>query len=335
MRPEKQNSNDGDSRRGGKNAILSRVLMGLLVFAVVTALSRLLPVSMPGELSLGQMTRHAAEPCQACPTTEQIVAVGIKPGEDKWFLNVRFAAPPFNTTMHTWFAGVPGAMEVQQTGKAWRIPRAKHAGMLAVASVTQRDNQVVFGFPAALRISGVAVGTGSGDRLPASGFAEPVFSPASHFNATDVVLLLIFVASAWYVFKRGLAVELADLIVVMASVAVSVMVRRPLAGALAQMTTSPQTAALAAGGLAVVVLGTAGFFWVTALRRFVQGGAQAIDFRLNGVCGSTAAALRQCVMLAMLLTAGADLAVLGWASASIHSSIIGETLVHAWKGLFT
>jgi hypothetical protein len=41
-----------------------------------------------------------------------------------------------------------------------------------------------------------------------------------------------------------------------------------------------------------------------------------------------------CVVLAMLLTAGVDLSVLRWANAVIDSSIIGGTLVHAWRGLF-
>jgi uncharacterized membrane protein required for colicin V production len=331
MLPE-QMSNSNDRGRG--NAIASRVLVGLLVFAVITALSRLLPASMPGELSLGQMTRRIAKPCRVCQPTEQIVAVGMTAGEDRWYVNVRFAARPFNTSLRISFAGVPGAVELQQTGTTWRVARERRAGIPSVASLTQRDNQLVLGFPAALRTNGVAAGTGPGDRLPASGFAEPVFASAAHFNATDLVILLIFAASASYGFKRGLALELPDLIVVMASVAVAVAVRRPLAGHLTPLTGSPQTAALLAGGLAVVVLGTVSFLLLPALRRFVWAGAQGMDVRIGGVFGSTAAALRQCVVVAMLLAAAADLSVLRWANADIHSSLIGGTLLHAWKGLF-
>jgi uncharacterized membrane protein required for colicin V production len=315
------------------SAILLRLAISILGFAVVLALTFIVPTNMPGQISASQMTWHGAPECASCPPTEQLVAAALSAGEDRWFLNIKFAAPPFNSVLRIAFAGTSAVLELRQVGKTWRGP-ADRASVPPVASVTQRDTLLIVGLPAELHITGVALSTSSGDRLPESGFMAPMFPGAAQFNATDVTILLILGLSGWFGFRRGMSAEIVDLIVLIVSVVLSAIVARPLGAWIAGLTGSPRAGAALAGGIMVVLLAIAGFLLVPKMLGSIGAGAKELDLRLSGAFGSAAACTRQMMVVAMLLTVGTDLSVLRWASSNIQSSLIGGPLVDAWHTLF-
>jgi uncharacterized membrane protein required for colicin V production len=186
-----------------------------------------------------------------------------------------------------------------------------------------------------LRTSGFAVTTGTGDRLPAAGFAPLTYPVAAHFNLTDLVLLLILAATAWYGTVRGFVLEIVDLSVLALSLVIAAIAYRPLAALFSSIADSSAAAATIGSGLTVVVVVFAGVFLVR--RCFPAIGTMPGPFGApaNAVLGGAAGCMRQLPVLAMLLAAATDLAVLQWASGSIHSSLFGGALIHAWKTLFS
>jgi len=299
----------------------------------LVALSLLLPASIPGELSPNQMTPHGSALCQACPPTEQLTAVGMLASDSSWYVNVRFAVPPLNARLRIAFQGIPGFVDVQQSGTAWGNPRSRQRDSITPTNAQQSGNQVVFAFPATLRATGVAIATASGDRIPDSGFLEPSYPAAPHFNATDAVLLLILLATALYGFKRGLLRELGDLLVIIVSLVVAGIAYKPL-GALFAGLSNPRAAAILASGALVLAFALIGFLVLPVLSKPFAAMTSSLDPMFNKLGGSFTGCMRQLVVLAMLLGVGTGLSVLPWADASIHSSLLGSALIHAWQTVF-
>ncbi len=256
-------------------------------------------------------------------------------GDDAWHVNVRFAVAPLNARVALSFDGVPGTIDLRQVGKEWRYGSRPPNASLQLKGLGQRDNLVVFDVPVALRVNGVAIGTGSGDRIPASAFVAPVYPSATQFNATDIVLLLVFVVTAAYGYRRGALVEAADLIAIMTGVAIAAVAFRPVAAVLARITEYPRGSAALGSGILVLASATVGFLLVPRLTARFESATHGVDPVVNGAVGSLTACLRQLPVLAMVLTIGTDVAVLRWASPSINSSALGTVLLHAWKTVFS
>jgi uncharacterized membrane protein required for colicin V production len=304
-----------------------------MVFLAVVALSLLLPRALPGELPAGEMTPHGSAVCGACPPTEKIAAAGLALTPNGGALSVRFAATPLNSKLTILLDGVPGELTLSQNGAAWGYAGRKRAAV-RLAGSAQRDDIVVFTFPADLRVSGFALKTSAGDRFPDSGFASPVYPQPPHFNASDVALLLLLAAAAWYGVKRGFLFEVADLVVVFASLAIAALAYRPAAAAISQMTHSRAAAAIIASGILLIVTGLAGFFLVRRHLGVLIQGTPPFDWRIGALLGGVAGCLRQLPVLAMVLAASADLTALHWASSNINSSLLGSALLHTWRMLF-
>jgi uncharacterized membrane protein required for colicin V production len=311
-----------------------RSLVALLVFVVLAVLSLLLPRRMPGELSGAELTPHAAPACQSCPPTEQITGAALATGEDAWHLNLRFAARPFNSVLRISFAGVPDVIELRQAGDSWRYSGPSIGGMPPITSVAQRGNQLVLTLPLTLRTTGVAVSTASGDRMPASNFLSPVYPSPAHGNVTDAVLVCVLLATAWFGYRRGLVPEAANLTAMLLSMAIAAAASRPLFALGARIASYPRAGAALGCALLIVCSGIAGL--VVVPRLFRRFGLTAIPLHpfYSGALGATAACVRQLAVLAMVLAVGTDLAILNWASSSVHSSLLGAPLIHAWKTLF-
>jgi len=320
--------------QGQSSGWSQRLLVALVVFLVILVLALLLPTSIPVELSLSEMTQHGPSVCQSCPPTEQLVAAGMMAGEAAWYLNVRFASPPFNSRLRISFAGIPGVLEVQQTGKTWLNAHVTSAGLPALAGVSERDNQVVFVLPDTLRTNGFTVSTASGDRIPVADFIEPVYPKAAHFNGTDVVLLLILAVTAWFGYKRGLVLELSNLAAILLSILLAALLYRPLAAWCAHILPDPRASAAAVSCALVLVAGSIGLLLLPKLTLRLGAAAGSVHPKLSGALGGGIACLRQLAVLAMLLAVGTDLTVLHWANSSINSSVIGTALLHAWRTVF-
>jgi uncharacterized membrane protein required for colicin V production len=324
-----------DTSQTPSSGVAGRLVVALLVFVLLIALSLLIPRALPGELSAEELTPHGILLCRACPPTEQITGAGLAAASDGWHLNVRFAAPPFNTILRVSFDGIPGVMEIQHTGQSWQYTRPLPAGFPKLMNTAERDALAVFSFPASSRLNGFAIHTGSGDQLPESGFLAPTYPAAPHFNATDVVLLLILAGMAWYGFTRGFLLEVVDLLSIVVSLIIARIAYRPLAGLFTQMTNSPAAGAILGSGLLVLALALVGIFLARRyFARHDQSGG-SFDPQINGILGGAVGCVRQIPILAMLLTAGTDLAVLHWATASIRSSLLGTALLRAWSTLFS
>ena len=314
---------------------MKRVLIAIVVFVVFAALSLLLPAASPGEMAASEMTHHGDPPCQACPPPEQLTDIGLAATDAGWFLNVRFATVPIDARVRITLDGAGGAIDLRRTGKAWKYLGKPAAGAPALRSVTERDGLVVFGFSDGVGTNGVAVATASGDRLPASGFVAPHYASAPRFNATDAVLVAILLATAWYGYRRGALGEAADLASIVLGLVVAAFAYRPLAAALSAVAPGPRGAAILASGILVVGVALVGFAVLPRVLQSARRTASALDPMLNGVAGSTMACARQLAVLAMLLTAGVDLAALHWAAPSINSSLLGTTLLRTWRTLFS
>jgi uncharacterized membrane protein required for colicin V production len=312
-----------------------RLLIAFLVFAAIMALSLLLPRSLPGEIAARSFTPHAQTPCAKCPPTEQLTGAGMLAGDNAWFVNARFAAPPLNAHITLAFDGVPGTVELQHAGREWRSAGERTDTIPALTSVGERGNLVVFGLPATLRATGIAVATGTGDRIPASGFAVPVYPSTVHFNGTDIVLLLVLLATAVYGFKRGALAEVADLMAIIVSFAIAAAAFRPVASVIAAATGYAQGAAAIASGVLVIVCATAGFLLFPRLLPRIAPATSGLNPAADGALGSVVACIRQLPMLAMALTIGIDVAALHWATPSITSSMLGSALLSASKTLFS
>lgn len=310
--------------------MVTRLLTAFLVFAAITALSLLIPRSLPGELPAGSFTLHAQAVCVKCPPTEQLTGIGMLAGDNGWFVNARFVAPPFNAHITLAFDGLPDTVELQQTGKEWRYAGKRND----VLSVSERGNLVVFSLPGTIRATGISVSTGSGDRIPASGFASPTYPSAVHFNGTDILLLLVLLATAIYGFKRGALAEVGDLIGIALSFAIAAVVFKPVTSAIVAMTGYVQGAAAIGSGVLVVVCATASFFLIPRLLPRFASATADLNPSVNGALGSALACIRQLPLLAMVLMLGIDLAVLHWATPSITSSMLGSALLSAEKTLF-
>jgi uncharacterized membrane protein required for colicin V production len=310
----------------------SRILTAVVVFLALGALSLILRPSAPGTMSSAELSPHTQAKCHTCPPTEQLTGAGAVAGRNEWYVNADFATPPFNSTLRLEFDGVPGSVELKQTGTTWNYSGSNSAA--SVTSVDQDGNRVVLSLPASLHTNGFAVSTGSGDRIPASGFFAPRYAAPSHFNMTDVIVILILVAAAWYGYKRGLATEMADLIAVAISLVVAAIALRPLSGVFSGITTSPAAASTLAGAILVIVTATLGFMFVPRLLKSwgFRGTSSPAVARFGG---AALAPLRQLAVIAMLLALGTQLKVLSWASASITSSRIGGALLDAWRKLYS
>lgn len=319
----------------GSGYITRRLLIAVLVFIAVIALAALLPRTLPGEMSSGELTAHAGAPCVACPPTDQIRAAGIAAAEDGVYVNVRFDAPPLNTLLRISFDGIPGELDLQQSGKSWRYAGRGNSMAPRPTRIMSRDNKVVLTFPPTLRAAGVAVSTGTGDHLPRSGYVSPTYPAPAHFNATDVVLLLALALTAWYGFTRGFVLEVVDLVVLGISLAIAALAYRPVAQAVADITSSATVGAVVGGVLMVVVISFGGLLLVKRYLPKVATMTGPFDGRVNSILGGVTGCLRQLPVLAMLLAAGTDLTVLHWASRSVGSSLLGSALIHAWRAAFS
>ena len=312
---------------------VKRLLIGTLVFLAVFSVSLLLPRALPGELPAAEMTAHGTATCRACTPNEQIVAAGLQLMPNGAALSVRFAATPVNSRLTILLDGVSGDLNLSQSGTAWGYVGRKRAAVRLTGSA-QRDDTVVFLFPTDARITGFALKTVSGDRFPDSGFAQPVYPQPPHFNASDVALLLILATAAWYGVKRGFFVEMADLVVGFASLAIAALSYRPVAVAVAQFVHSSTAAAMIASGVLVITTAFTGFFLVRRHLAALIERTRPFDRRISALLGGTAGCFRQLPVLAMVLAASTNLAVLHWASPSINSSLLGGALLHTWRALF-
>jgi uncharacterized membrane protein required for colicin V production len=313
---------------------MKRLLVTLILFVAVAALALLLPASLPGEMSSAAMTSHASPACTACPPVEQLVAAGMVAGDGGWYVNVLFAAPPFNARLRLAFDDLPQAIDLQQTGTAWHVA-AGRAGPMVVTSVAQRDGRVVFGLPAELRTRGLSVTTASGDRIPVTGSIAPQYPAGPHFNATDVVLIAILALTSWAGYRRGVLTEAASLAAMVLSIVIAVIAYRPLAAWLADLTGSPRTGAALGSGSVVLMAGFASLAAVPGVLKSFRASVSGMNDAMAHGLGAIVAPLRQLIVLAMLVTIGADAAVLHWAANSIDSSLFGSTLLHAWRALFS
>ncbi len=319
------------SAKSAMGGIARRLLVAFIVLVVLGALSLLLPASIPGELPTSQMTQHGPGSCQICPPTEQLVAAAMTPGDNAWYVNVVLATAPFNTRLQLSFAGVPGMLTVQQTGTTW----AAGAGAgTTLEAVNQSGNQVVLVLPDTLETNGFAVSTGSGDRIPANNYLQPTYPAAAHFNATDAVILLILAVTAWYGYKRGLMPETGDLMAILLSLLIAAVAFRPLSAWCTRLLPYPRVGAALVSCLLVLASGTAFYLILPRLMPRLATAAAPLGRTVDGSLGGLIACVRQLAVLAMLLTAGADLAVLGWASSNISSSLIGTALLHAWRTVY-
>jgi uncharacterized membrane protein required for colicin V production len=319
-----------DQGSGQKSALARRALIAILVFGVVLILSFLLPSAMPGEMPQSQLAPRSGPVCTTCPPSDQLTGLGMLPTSDGLYVNVQFAAPPLNTLLRVAFAGMPGEVDFQQFGQSWNVvgnPSVRPAGIMA------SENKVVVAFPATLSVTGVAAATGSGDRMPYTGFLAPTYPAAPHFNATDVVLLIVLGLTAYYGFRRGFVVEVSDLIVLALSLTVSALLARPIGSAIAGVVGSAKAGAIGASALLVIVFAVSGAFFVRKyLPKFAK--ADPFDARTSAILGALTGCVRQLPVLALLLAAGTGLAVLHWASANIQSSLIGSALIQAWQAVY-
>jgi hypothetical protein len=307
----------------------------LVVSAAIMALALLLPRSLPGELTAARMTPHAGAICANCPPTERLTAIGMLAGDDGWFVNVRFAVPPRNTRITLALEGVADTLELQQAGKDWRIVGKPTDAVPALTGAGERGDLVVFQLPATSRATGIAVATATGDRIPASGFAAPVYPSTAHFNATDVLILLVLVATAVYGFRRGALAEVGDLIAIAVSFVIAALAFKPLASVIAAATGYTRGASAIASGVIVIVCATIGFVMMPRLIRRIAPTMKEINPAANGATASAIACIRQLPLLAAALTIGIEVALLHWAEPSITSSVLGSALLGAWKTLFT
>jgi uncharacterized membrane protein required for colicin V production len=321
----------GNGNAARSNPVVRRILIGIFLFVTLTVLALLLPRAMPGELPGAELTPHSDLPCRACPPPEQITRAGLAAAINGWYLNVQLASPPAGTILRIAFDGVPGEIALQRSTQSWRYLHPLPAGMPAITSVAERDNRVVFGLPLALRPRGFSVSTGSGDRIPATGFIPPTYPAPAHFNAADIVLLAILAVTAWYGYRRGFLVELSDLMAIAAGLVAAVLGQRPLAALLAPVVGSPVGANVLASGLLLLGVSLACMFLLAGLRGRFTGSLEA---PLNGLLGGVTGCLRQLPLLALLLAAGSNLAILHWAAPSIQSSAFGTALLHAWNSVF-
>ena len=310
---------------------IGRVFLAALIFIGIMAISMLLPRALPGEMSAGEMTPHELSACASCLPTERIAAAGLSLTPERSALNVQFAAPPVNAALRIRFEGLAGEMTLQQSGAAWSAHGSTAVKPIGIAG---RGDRLVVLLPTDASIAGFALSTRSGDVFPRSGFVPPAYPATPHFNASDVALLLILAASAWYGARRGFLVELSDLLVIATSLVIAATAYHPLAGLFEDLTGSPKAGAILGSGVLMLATGGIGFFLVR--RHFARLGdhAPVFDPRAGAVLGAAAGCLRQLPVLAMVLAAGADLAILHWASANINSSILGSSLLHTWRALF-
>jgi len=201
------------------------------------------------------------------------------------------------------------------------------------AGIIASGNKVIVAFPETLSVTGVAAATGSGDRMPYTGFLAPTYPAAPHFNATDVVLLLVLGLTAYYGFRRGFVTEVSDLIVLALSLAISALLARPIGSAIAVVVGSAKAGAIGASALLVIVFAVSGAYFVRKyLPKFAK--ADPFDARTSAILGALTGCVRQLPVLALLLAAGTGLAVLRWASANIQSSLIGSALIQAWQAVY-
>ena len=200
--------------------------------------------------------------------------------------------------------------------------------------IAQRGSTLVLAFPSTLKTTGVAVSTGSGDRLPASGFAAVAYPLAPHINATDLLLLLILAATAWYGAVRGFVLEIVDLVVLVVGLALAAIASRPLAAVFVSIADSYASAVAIGTGLTVMLVVFAGVFLVRQCLRRMRNMPSLFAPPVNAALGAATGCLRQLPILAMLLAFGTEFAALHWASSSISSSLLGSALIHAWKNVF-
>jgi uncharacterized membrane protein required for colicin V production len=315
------------------NEVVRRVLMGLLVFAVVMALSLLLPQALPGELSRGEMTAVTSN-CGACPRAEKIVAAGMVSSSDGVYVNVEFAAPPTNSRLSVAFSDTAGEVRLVSSAGNWSFADGPRSS-IELMNVAQRERRVVLQFPGTLRADRFAVTTGSGDRFPLNGFADAQYPASARFNFTDVLLLLAMTATAWYGARRGFLLEIADLVVLVVGLAIAAMVHRPVVSLFSGVTDSAATAAGISSVVTVVAVVFAGIFFVRKYLPKITASVGTFATPSDAVLGATTGCLRQLPLLAMMLAFSTNLAALSWASPNVHSSLIGSALVHAWKSVFT
>jgi uncharacterized membrane protein required for colicin V production len=316
-----------------KNRLTSRLLAALLTLVVISALSLLLPANLPGELSTAELTTRAGSLCAKCPPTEQLTGVGMKAGDHEWYVNVRFAAPPVNSRLRLSLSGVPGAIDLQQSGKEWRHSHRSPATSPIVIGIAQREDLVVVTIPGDVRTDGMAVETVSGDRWPASGFAAATFQSTTRFNTTDAVLLLVLLGAAAFGYRRGAVTEGGDLIVVGISLAIAALALGPVRAMLSRLIDDPKAAAAMASAALVLIVSLAGFLAVPRVTAWLTRSVPLAP-AMNGAIGSLSATVRQLVALAMFLAIGTRVALLSWAAMSINSSLLGTALLHAWSRLF-
>ncbi|HVZ22488.1 MAG TPA: CvpA family protein [Vicinamibacterales bacterium] len=263
-----------------------------------------------------------------------MIAAGAQAGDDAWYVNAWFEAPPVNANVTLAFDG-GGAIELLQDGKVWRYKSQVGGEHPQLESVAQRDALVVLALPATQRITDVAVSTRGGDRIPSSAFLAPVFAQATHFNATDTVIVLVLLVTAWLGYRRGALMEVTDLVVVLVSLFVAVAAFKPLASAVAHVTLAPRAAATLASGIIMLLVATAGYLLAPRMTMLFEPATRELPHLSNRGLGAVVACLRQLPLLAMVLAIGIDAAVLHWASSSVSSSVLGSALLHGWRTIFS
>jgi uncharacterized membrane protein required for colicin V production len=315
--------------------MLLRLATAVVLFLGIAALSLLIPRSLPGEMAPADLTQHGSETiCKKCPPAEQITAIGLKAQNGAWFVNVRFAAPPAGAKAAIHLDGLSGTLEVEQAGNDWHYSVPAGSSIAVPTYVAERRNLVVFRLPGTLRTSGLAVNAATGDRIPASGFAPPVYPAAIHFDTTDIVLIMLLLGTAVYGYRRGALVEVGDLSAIALSCAIAVVLAKPLAALISSETGYAQGAELIGAAVIVVICAAAGFLLVPRLTRALAPVVEHFNPTAFATVGSLLACARQLPVLSIVLVLATQFAVLDWATPNITSSLFGSALLNTSKSLF-
>ncbi|MEZ5317557.1 MAG: CvpA family protein [Vicinamibacterales bacterium] len=307
-------------------------MTGVAAFALLLAL---LPRHLPGELRDAALARPDTSLCAGCPQARRIEAAGGLDEGTTRTVTIRFAAPPSAAAFDLLLEGRDGVLTFSQRieDDQWLVASAGSTGAPGDLRLGAAGTRLVLELPAGLAGSGLAIRAPDGTRLPADGWLPFQAPPARHANLFDVVLLLVVLGSLWWGWRLGAAVGLLQLASIVVVLAAGRLLTPAVASAIG-LSGTPAGRAVAFGatvgviGLAVrFALGRAGADWLRGLRR-LTGGA-GVDRALGGPCQ----AVRALLLAAMILTMGADLAVVDAVNPMLTTSLSAPALTAAWHAV--
>jgi uncharacterized membrane protein required for colicin V production len=285
-------------------------LVTAVLCGVLTAVALLLPPGMAGEVPDSALTSRSAPFCVQCPAPEQITGMSAVAEDHSYFVNVQLAAPVFDTRLRVHLDGHPAPIDLRPAadGQNWRASVDPTAQETLPLGLRARNTRVVMEFPAMLRLTGVAVETGSGDRFPPAGYQPIQFAASRAWNLADWLLIVILVFAGVRGYRRGLLVEASDFVGLAFVILAAAFFVRPVSSALAPFVSMrPLAVAIAAAVVltvsGVIVYGLGGIF----IARY-RPAVLSQHPRANAWLGVPAACLRATVVIGMLVAVAMSLA---------------------------